>query len=411
MKESPTEVITLSNGIRLAYVRSNSAVGHLAFYFKGGSRSEPSTHPGLAHFLEHSIFKGTHTRKAMWILTRLDEVGGELNAFTAKEEICVHATFLNRYTKRAFELMSDLVVNSNFPIQEIEKEKEVVIDEINSYKDSPLDRLMDEFDRIFFGDHPLGNPILGTKKSVKRFKREDLLAFIQSNFSADNLVVSYVGREPKQRLVDLIEGQLKDLPAKATNLGWATPAEIKPFTIRKKESNFQSHAILGGIAPSYHNDDRLAMNILINFLGGPAMNARLNIVIREKHGLAYHVEASYAVLEDTGFWGILLSAEQKNIDKSIELAKKELRLLVEKGMTPIQLKKSKYQFLSQLSIGWESNNARTMSNGKTLLIYNRIDSLEDTFRKINAITLEEINAVARKYFLVEQQCMLVYDKK
>jgi predicted Zn-dependent peptidase len=347
----------------------------------------------------------------MWILTRLDEVGGELNAFTAKEEICVHATFLNRYTKRAFELMSDLVVNSNFPIQEIEKEKEVVIDEINSYKDSPLDRLMDEFDRIFFGDHPLGNPILGTKKSVKRFKREDLLAFIQSNFSADNLVVSYVGRESKQRLVDLIEGQLKDLPAKATNLGWATPAEIKPFTIRKKESNFQSHAILGGIAPSYHNDDRLAMNILINFLGGPAMNARLNIVIREKHGLAYHVEASYAVLEDTGFWGILLSAEQKNIDKSIELAKKELRLLVEKGMTPIQLKKSKYQFLSQLSIGWESNNARTMSNGKTLLIYNRIDSLEDTFRKINAITLEEINAVARKYFLVEQQCMLVYDKK
>ncbi len=141
------------------------------------------------------------------------------------------------------------------------------------------------------------------------------------------------------------------------------------------------------------------------------MNARLNIVIREKYGLAYHVEASYAVLEDTGFWGILLSAEQKNIDKSIELAKKELRLLVEKGMTPIQLKKSKYQFLSQLSIGWESNNARTMSNGKTLLIYNRIDSLEDTFRKINGITLDEINAVARKYFTEELQCMLVYDKK
>ena len=411
MKESPTDIVTLDNGIRLAYVRAKSAVGHVAFYFKGGSRSEPESQPGLAHFLEHCIFKGTHKRKAISILTRLDEVGGELNAFTSKEEICIHATFLNRYTKRAFELISDLLVNSSFPINEIEKEKEVVIDEINSYKDSPLDRLMDEFDRLFFADHPLGNAILGTKKSVKSFKREDLLAFIQSNFTADNLVISYVGREPKQRLIDLIEGHLSNLPSKATSLSWKSPSVPKPFNIRKKESNFQSHAILGGLALSYNSEDRMAMNILINYLGGPAMNARLNLVIREKYGLAYHVEASYAVLEDAGFWGILLSAEQKNIDKSIELATKELQILVEKGMTATQLKKSKYQFLSQLSIGWESNNARTMSNGKTLLIFNRIDSLEETFRKVNGITLDEINATAKKYFDVSQHCMLVYDKK
>jgi len=165
MKETPAEIEVLANGIRLAYVKTNSAVGHLAFYFKGGSRSEPSTHPGLAHFLEHCIFKGTTKRSAMSILTRLDEVGGELNAFTSKEEICVHATFLNRYTKRAFELISDLLIHSTFPLAEIEKEKEVVVDEINSYKDSPVDRLMDEFDRLFFKDHPLGVPILGTKKN------------------------------------------------------------------------------------------------------------------------------------------------------------------------------------------------------------------------------------------------------
>jgi len=238
MKESPTDIVTLDNGIRLAYVRAKSAVGHVAFYFKGGSRSEPESQPGLAHFLEHCIFKGTHKRKAINILTRLDEVGGELNAFTSKEEICIHATFLNRYTKRAFELISDLLVNSSFPVHEIEKEKEVVIDEINSYKDSPLDRLMDEFDRLFFADHPLGNAILGTKKSVKSFKREDLLAFIQSNFTADNLVISYVGREPKQRLIDLIEGHLSNLPSKATNLSWKSPLVPKPFNIRKKESNF-----------------------------------------------------------------------------------------------------------------------------------------------------------------------------
>ena len=411
MKETPTDVVVLDSGIRLAYVRSNSAVGHLAFYFKGGSRSEPENKPGLAHFLEHCIFKGTENRRALWILTRLDEVGGELNAFTAKEEICVHATFLNRYTKRALDLISDLVMHSNFPIQEIEKEKEVVIDEINSYKDSPLDRLMDEFDHLFFENHALGNPILGTKKSVKQFKREDLLQFIQGNFTADNLVISYVGKESKQRIIDLIQKTLIHLPVKAGPLNWVPPAKIKPFEIRRKESNFQSHAILGGLAPGFHGEDRLAMNILVNYLGGPAMNARLNLVIREKYGLAYHVEASYSVMEDTGFWGILLSAEQKNIDKSIELAKKELSLLVEKGMTAIQLKKSKYQFLSQLSIGWESNNARAMANGKTLLVFNRVDPLELTFRKVNEISLSDINKVAKKYFSAEGISMLVYDKK
>lgn len=411
MKESPTEIITMPNGIRLAYVRSNSAVGHIAFYFKGGSRSEPASSPGLAHFLEHCIFKGTQKRKSLWILTRLDEVGGDLNAFTSKEEICVHATFLNRYTKRAIELISDLLVNSTFPPQEIDKEKDVVIDEINSYKDSPLDRLMDEFDRLFFGSHPLGNPILGTKKSVKSFKREDLLNFIKSNFTSDNLVVSYVGRESKQKLIDLLDSNLHGMPRHASSLNFIAPSVPKPFEIRKKESNFQSHAILGAPAPSFNEEDRMAMNILINYLGGPAMNARLNLIIREKYGLAYHVEANYAVLEDSGFWAILLSAEQKNINKAIELAKKELARLVDRGMTPVQLKKSKYQFLSQLSMGWESNNARAMTNGKTLLVFNRIDSLEETFRKINGITLDEINIAAKKYFAADQHCLLVYDKK
>lgn len=411
MKESPAEIEVLANGIRIAYVKTNSAVGHLAFYFKGGSRSEPSTHPGLAHFLEHCIFKGTTKRSAMSILTRLDEVGGELNAFTSKEEICVHATFLNRYTKRAFELISDLLIHSTFPLAEIEKEKEVVVDEINSYKDSPVDRLMDEFDRLFFKEHPLGVPILGTKKSVKQFNRTDLLRFIQENFTADNLVISYVGREKKAKLLEMCHAMLTGLPPQANTLRFEPPLSYVPFSLRKKESNYQSHAMLGAPAPDYPSEDRLAMNILINFLGGPAMNARLNVVIREKHGLAYHVEANYAAYEDAGFWGVLLSAEQKNMDKAIALAKKELNQLYEKGMTALQLKKSKYQFLSQLSIAWENNNARAMANGKTLLVFNRIDPLADTFRKINAVSLAQINTVAKKYFNPKDWSMLVYDKK
>ncbi|NDB34546.1 MAG: insulinase family protein [Flavobacteriia bacterium] len=411
MREQPTEIEVLPSGVRIAYLKSNSMVGHFAFYFKGGSRSEPLQKAGLAHFLEHCIFKGTVSHGPMWILTRLDEVGGDLNAFTSKEEICLHATFLNRYTRRAFELIADLVVNSIFPLDEIEKEKEVIIDEINSYKDSPVDRLMDEFDATLFEGNSLGNPILGTKKSVCSLTKSDLHVFLNANFTADNLVISYVGKEPKQRIVQLAEELLSGLPQKATNLAFEAPSDSLPFRIRKRESNHQSHAMLGALAPSFRSDDRLMMNMLINYLGGPAMNARLNLVIREKYGLAYHVEANYTALEDTGYWGILLSAEQKNMDKAIGLAQKELGTLCAKGLSQAQLRKLKFQFLSQLSIASESNNARCMANGKTLLVYDHIDSLEDTFRKINGIELDAINAVAKRYLHQDQHCLLVYDRK
>jgi len=411
MKERCPEIITLPSGIRIVFLKSNSAVGHIAFYFKGGSRSEPMEKMGLAHYLEHCIFKGTKNHGPMWILSRLDEVGGELNAFTAKEEICVHATFLQKYTKRTFELISDLVMNSIFPLEEIEKEKEVIIDEINSYKDSPVDRLMDDFDALLFAGSTLGAPILGTKKTVREFKQADLLDFMHSNFSADNLVISYVGNESKHQLVHLANRFLSELPPKANNVQFEAPVKAPPFQLRKKESNHQSHAILGAYAPSFRDDDRLMMTLLINYLGGPAMNARLNLVIREKYGLAYHVEANYTVLEDSGYWAILLSAEQKNMDQSIELAKKELFKLSSQGLSKAQLQKLKVQFVGQLSISSESNNARCMANGKTLLVYDRIDTLSETFDKIQAVTLEEINAVATKYFTPENVCELVYDKK
>ncbi|NBU92691.1 MAG: insulinase family protein [Flavobacteriia bacterium] len=411
MKEQPTELITLPSGIRLAHLKSNSPVSHLAFYFKGGSRSEPAEKAGLAHYLEHCIFKGTQRHSPMWILSRLDEVGGELNAFTAKEEICVHATFLTKYTRRSFELMADLVVNSTFPVEEIEKEKEVIIDEINSYKDSPVDRIMDEFDALLYPGNTLGNAILGTKKSVRSLKREDLMDFMKSNFTADNLVISYVGKESKQKLTQLAEDLLSGLPAKATNLHFSAPKTLTPFALRKKESNHQSHAMLGAFGPSFRDEDRMIMNLLINYLGGPAMNARLNLIIREKYGLAYHVEANYTALEDTGYWGILLSAEQKNMDQSIELARKELERLCTKGLSVHELRKLKVQFLGQLSIASESNNARCMANGKTLLVYDRIDTLADTFRKINGIELDAINNVAEKYFSEGTLSWLIYDKK
>lgn len=411
MNESPAEILNLSNGARLSYVKTNTRVGHICFYFKCGSRIEEAHQIGLAHFLEHSIFKGTTKRNSMWILSRLDEVGGELNAYTSKEEICVHATFLNRYTQRATDLICDLILNSIFPEKEIEKEKEVVIDEINSYKDSPVDRLMDDFDSIYFKGHALGNNILGDKKSVKAIQRKDLLAFVKSYFTADNLVISYVGKYAKAKLVQVLETLLSDMPRQGKAYQFVPPVAAAPFEIRKKESQHQSHAILGAMAPSYTNTDRAAMNLIVNYLGGPAMNSKLNVVIREKHGLAYHVEASYSMFEDCGFWGVLLSAEQKNIDKSIELAKKEIQKLFDFGMTASQLKKSKYQFLSQLSIGWENNNSRALANGKLLLVFDKVESLPETYKRFESISLEEINTAAKKYLDPKGLSMLVYDKK
>jgi len=411
MKENNAEIITLSNGSRLCYVKSNSRVGHLAFFFKAGSRWEGANKVGLAHFLEHCIFKGTTKRSALNILSRLDEVGGDLNAYTAKEEICLHATFLNRYTLRALDLMSDLVQNSTFPEKEIEKEKEVIIDEINSYKDSPVDKMMDEFDALFYPNHPLGNNILGSKKTVKAFTRKDLLDFVAAFFTAENLVISYVGNYSKSKLIEKAEEKLKDMPRNANLVLENPPVTVTPFEIRKKESNYQSHAILGADAPNYRDDERSAMHLIINYLGGPAMNSRLNLSIREKYGLAYHVEANYNSYEDTGFWGVLLSSDAKNLNKSIELAKKELQILYDKGMTPLQLKKSKYQFLSQLSIGWEQNSSKALGNGKTLLVFNKLDSLEEIYKKFESVTCEEIFAVCQKYLHPEKLSMLVYENK
>lgn len=411
MKEQAAEIILLSNGAKLSYVKANSRVGHLCFFFKAGSRWEGENNMGLAHFLEHCIFKGTKKRSALSINSRLDEVGGDLNAFTSKEEICVYATFLNKYTIRSMDLIADLVQNSIFPEKEIQKEKKIVIDEINSYKDSPSDRMMDEFDALFFPNHSLGHNILGTKKSVKGFKRQDLLDFVNTFFTADNLVISYVGKYSKQKLVKLAEEKLEGMPKTGNRPETKAPDKSEKFEIRKKESNFQSHVIMGAHAPSYQDKERTALHLLINFLGGPAMNSRLNLSIREKFGLAYHVEANYSAFEDAGFWGIYFSTDQKNLDKAIELARKEMQLLFDKGMTVTQLRRTKYQFLSQFSIGREINSVKALSNGKSVLIYNTVDTLEEIYHEFEAITLDEINAVAKKYLDPHAMSLLIYDKK
>ena len=399
----------LSNGTRLVYLRVPSQVAHLGFFFAAGSRHEAPHQTGLAHFLEHCLFKGTSRFKALQILSRIDAVGGELNAYTAKEEMCLYASFSKEHTKRAIDLLADLSINSVFPEKELEREKEVILDEINSYLDSPSDKIFDDFDDALFKDHPLGFNILGTKESVSGFTRQDLISYVDDYFTADNLVVSFVGNMPLAKLKGLLENALADLRKTAQRPLPVAFTQYEPFELRKKEANYQAHAVIGGLAPSYHNEERIAMSLLINILGGPALNSRLNLSVRERYGYAYAIEANYHTFADTGYWQIYFGSEAKNIDKTLTLIYKELALLREKPLSAKQLQQAKRQFKGQLALGMDVNAGLMQGLGKSMLAFGQIDTIAEMHQSIDKITSEEMQALANKYFDTTQISKLVFD--
>lgn len=399
----------LSNGTRLVYLRVPSQVAHLGFFFAAGSRHEAPHQTGLAHFLEHCLFKGTSRFKALQILSRIDAVGGELNAYTAKEEMCLYASFSKEHTKRAIDLLADLSINSVFPEKELEREKEVILDEINSYLDSPSDKIFDDFDDALFKDHPLGFNILGTKESVSGFTRQDLISYVNDYFTADNLVVSFVGNMPLAKLKGLLENALADLHKTAARPKPEAFTQYQPFELRKKEANYQAHAVIGGLAPSYHNEERIAMSLLINILGGPALNSRLNLSVRERYGYAYAIEANYHTFADTGYWQIYFGSEAKNIDKTLTLIYKELALLREKPLSAKQLQQAKRQFKGQLALGMDVNAGLMQGLGKSMLAFGQIDTIAEMHQSIDKITSEEMQVLANKYFDPTQISKLVFD--
>lgn len=398
MLELEPSIVTLSNGIRLVYLHANSPVAHLGVTVLAGSRYEHSTESGIAHFLEHCIFKGTSKRRSLHILSRLDSVGGELNAYTTKEEICVYASFTKEHFSRASELLSDIVLNSNFPEKEIQKEKEIVLDEINSYLDSPGDKIFDDFEALLFKNHPLGANILGTKELVSAFTRADLLNYIERFFFAENIVVSYVGDSSFNKVKATIEKNFSSLKRRSTILKPSEFSGYTPFKIRSKEANFQTHAILGGIAPGYKDETRRGMTLLTNVLGGPALNSRLILSVREKYGYSYNIEASYNPYVDTGFWTIYFGTDPKYLEKTLKLVYKELRLLREKALSPIQLRKAKEQLKGHLALSLDSNSGLMLGLGKSLLLFDQIDSIEEIYEGIDSITIPDLQAIAEQYF-------------
>ena len=401
---------TLSNGLRIVHKQvHNTKIVHCGFVLDIGSRDEQENQQGIAHFWEHMAFKGTQKRKAFHILNRLDSVGGELNAYTTKEKVCFYASVLDKHLENALELLTDITFHSVFPEKQIEKERGVILEEMAMYQDSPEDALQDEFDSQIFANHPLGYNILGTNESVRSFNRNDFIQFVQENLDTDRLIFSCVGNVSLAKVVKLAQKHLQELPRFQTERKRPLFSGYMPTQKTVYKSLTQSHCVMGRTAYALTDEKRLPFIMLSNILGGPAMNSRLNLALREKKGLVYSVDASYTPYLETGLFNISFATEPKQLAKSIKLVHKELQLLKEKPMGSMQLHFAKEQLIGQLAMSEENNSSLMLMMGKSILDMERIESLESIFERIRSITAAELQEISREMFDENSFSMLTFE--
>jgi predicted Zn-dependent peptidase len=402
---------TLPNGIRVIHQPTNGEVSHCGLTIAAGSRDELENEQGLAHFIEHAIFKGTKKRKAFHILSRLDAVGGEINAYTSKEETNIYASFQNAHYERAIELLSDITFNSTFPARELNKEKDVIIDEINSYLDSPSEQIFDDFEDLIFKGHPLGRNVLGTIESVSGFNKKNVQQFMQRSYTTDRIVFSSVGNISEKKLRRLVENCFGHIKATTNtskrSIFKANGAVQKSIT----RDTHQTHSLIGNTAYKASDDKRRGLILLNNILGGPALNTRLGLEIREKYGYAYYIESNYTPYSDTGLINIYFGTEAKHYDKTRKLIYKELKKLREKKLGVRQLHQAKQQLKGHIALAQESRSNLMFSLGKSLLLYNKVDSIQDVYNSIDAISESEILEIANEIFNENHLSELTYSSK
>jgi predicted Zn-dependent peptidase len=402
------KTFVLKNGIRIVHQEVNSPVSHFGVLINTGSRDEAENEQGIAHFIEHVIFKGTKNRKAFHILNRIEDVGGELNAYTTKEETAVYATFLSEYYQRSVELISDILFNSVFPAKELEREKEVVFEEINSYKDSPSELIFDEFEEILFDGHPIARNILGIPEQIKTFNKDSILKFMEGNYHTDQMVLSSIGNISMSKIIRLAEKYFGEVPQNIRTKKRLDEYNYRPETRVIQKDTFQAHCVVGNIAPNIYSQQRMPMVLLNNILGGQSMNSRLNMALRERNGMAYNVESSYTGYSDTGEFSIYFGTDKENLDQAQALVYKELRKIQESAMGIIQLSRAKKQLIGQLAISTENREDLMLSIGKSMLFFNQVDPMEAVFRKIESIEAKEIMEIARQVFDGTSNSTLIY---
>lgn len=399
---------TLENGIRLVHYRIAGMVAHCGIIINAGSRDENDEEHGVAHFIEHMLFKGTRKRKAYHILSRLEDVGGELNAYTTKEETAIHASFLKDDYERTVELISDIAFNSVFPEKEIEKEKDVVIEEINSYLDSPSELIFDDFEEIVFHNQPIGRNILGSPESVKSISHDRINEFILKNYVTSEMVFCSVGNVSDELILKLFRKYFSGVPASSGRKLQHGKLNYKPVSVSKKKDTFQNHCIIGNIAYDLKDKRRIGMFLLNNILGGQGLNSRLNLSLREKNGLAYNVESSYNPYYDTGVFSIYFGTDAKLLGKSTSICMSELKRLRDQKLGTIQLNKAKNQMRGYLARGYENHESLMLGLGKNMILYGRIDSFEELCRQIEDVSASDLLAIANEIFEPTGLSTLIY---
>ena len=392
------ETYTLPNGIRGIHRRVKSGVSHCALVINAGTRDERPDEYGLAHFAEHAIFKGTTHRKAYQVNCRLENLGGELNAYTTKEDTTIHATTLRGDFAKAVELISDVAFNSTFPERELVKEREVIIDEINTYKDSPADMIFDSYEDMLFAGSELGHNILGTKAALARYNGDSIRRFVARTHMTDQMVFSSIGSMSVSAIQRVAAKYLGNITPSSRVFERIRPQEVELFERVVNKHTHQTHCIVGARAYDINSERRLPLSLLINILGGPSANSRLNVVLREKNGLSYNIEAAYTPYNDCGAVAIYFSCDHHNTDYCRERIDKELRELRSEPLTARRLSMIKRQLLAQMAISMENNEGYMLGAGKSLLVHNEIDTMEEVYKKVSAVKAEQIMEVAEEIF-------------
>lgn len=400
---------TLSNGLRIIFIPDKTAVSYCGLVINTGSRDENEEEQGMAHFIEHMFFKGTNKRRSGHIINRLENVGGELNAFTSKEETVIYAAVLTEYFERSMELVADIVLHSTFPQKEIDKEVVIIIDEIQSYNDSPSELIYDDFEELIFAHHPIGHNILGKPELLQRFTTEKALLFNKKHYSTHEMIFVAMGDLDFTQLIRWSNKYLQSPYTEINIKQRIAPRIYTPSRIEITKNTHQVHCMIGNRAYNLYHPKRLGMYLLNNILGGPGMNSLLNLSLREKHGLVYNVESSFQPFTDTGMWSVYFGCDADNATKCEQLVFAALQKLTEQLIPENALKKYKLQLMGQMAISMEQKENLALGMGKSFLRYGRIESLKEIKQKIETITAQDLREIANEIFEPAKLSVLKYN--
>ena len=387
-----------NNGLRLIHIANNSLVAHFGVVLGMGSRDELPHEHGIAHFIEHMLFKGTVKRKPYHILSRMEDIGGEIDAYTDKEFIVFGSSFPKQYFERAVELISDILFRSIFPEKEIIKEKEVISEEISMYKDTPSELIFDFFDEMLFGEHPMGRNILGTEKSLKKINRSNIHNYLNRKMLPQQTVICSAGNITISKAAKLIEKYFACFPVNQSVTERIVPPLLKPQQKIIKKHTCQAHCIIGQRSLDARSLHRIKMHLITNILGGPSLNSRLNLLLREKFGLVYQVDASYSSFSDCGTFGVYFGADKNNLEICQNLVIEEIKKISRQKLGTMQMHNLKRQITGQTILSVENKMSRIISAAKSLLIFDRVWTIEQIIKAIELTTSSDLLEIAAEQF-------------